>query len=77
MNTAKMLILEIVEAQGTITDNDLIGELKKKNVEINEEVLNKILLHLEIQGLIFVRWMGKDKKRIEIANLQTRQPQNR
>lgn len=75
MNPLKTLIFEILQTQGNITDTDLLNELKKKNAEINERELNKVLLHLEIQGMVSVRWIGKDKRRIEVGTRTARQPQ--
>jgi len=66
MHPLKLNIFEIVQAQEKITDSDLIKALKKKGIEASDRELNKMLLHLEILGLITVRWIGKDKKRIEI-----------
>jgi hypothetical protein len=42
--------------------------LAKDNISTIEEDLNKILLDLEIYGLIQVTWVSKDRKRIEIVN---------
>lgn len=75
MHPLKALVYEIVQGQGNITDTELLSELKKRGVEVSERELNKILLHLEIQGLVSVRWVGKDKKRIELGNRTVRQPQ--
>ncbi len=75
MNPLKTLIFETLQTQSSITDTDLINELKKKGVEIKEHELNKVLLHLEIQGLVSVRWMGKDKRRIEKGTRTAKQPQ--
>ena len=47
----------------------MINALSKDNVNTLENDLNKILLDLEIYGLIHVTWITKDKKRIEIVNL--------
>lgn len=75
MNPLKTLIFETIQTQNSITDTDLINELKKKGVEIKEHELNKVLLHLEIQGLVSVRWIGKDKRRIEKGTRTAKQPQ--
>jgi hypothetical protein len=42
-----------------------MNTLEKEDVEITEADMNKILLDLEIFGLIRVSWLSKDKKRIE------------
>jgi len=63
--------LEIVmrSIEENITDQELINVLSKDNINTLENDLNKILLDLEIYGLIHVTWITKDKKRIEIVNL--------
>jgi arginine repressor len=48
-----------------MTDSDLMNNLEKEGIEITESDMNKILLDLEIFGLIRVSWLSKDKKRIE------------
>lgn len=61
------LIYEKVKQAGNITDSDLVTALSKDNISLNEADLNKILLDLEIYGLIRVSWVTKDKRRIETA----------
>lgn len=48
-----------------MTDSDLMNNLEKEGIEIAESDMNKILLDLEIFGLIRVSWLSKDKRRIE------------
>jgi hypothetical protein len=61
------LIYEKVKQAGNITDSDLVNALSKDTISLNEADLNKILLDLEIYGLIRVSWVTKDKRRIETA----------
>lgn len=61
------LVYEKVKQVGNITDSDLVTALSKDNISLNEADLNKILLDLEIYGLIRVSWVTKDKRRIETA----------
>jgi hypothetical protein len=64
----RTVIFEKIKQYGNITDHDLINSLAKDNISTIEDDLNKILLDLEIYGLIQVTWISKDKKRIEIVN---------
>ena len=64
----RTVIFEKIKQYGNITDHDLITSLAKDNIATIEEDLNKILLDLEIYGLIQVTWISKDKKRIEVVN---------
>ncbi|HYZ95763.1 MAG TPA: hypothetical protein VE524_04045 [Nitrososphaeraceae archaeon] len=64
----RTVVFEKIKQYGNITDQDLINSLSKDNIITLEEDLNKILLDLEIYGLIQVTWVTKDKKRIEVVN---------
>lgn len=46
-------------------DVDLLNELKKEDPNITMKDVNKALLGLEIIGLVSVRWVRKDARRIE------------
>ena len=65
----RTIVFEKIKQYGNITDQELINVLYKDNINTLENDLNKILLDLEIYGLIHVTWITKDKKRIEIVNL--------
>lgn len=61
------LIYEKVRQAGNITDADLINALSKDGVTMADAEFNKILLDLEIYGLIRVAWVTKEKRRIELV----------
>ena len=60
------LIYEKIKQVGNIMDSDLVNALSKDTVSLSDADLNRILLDLEIYGLIRVSWVTKDKRRIEI-----------
>jgi hypothetical protein len=64
----RTIVFEKIKQYGNITDHDLVHSLAKDNISTIEDDLNKILLDLEIYGLIQVTWVSKDRKRIEIVN---------
>ena len=59
-------VYEKVKQVNNIVDIDLLNEMNKGGVGISMAQLNKILLKLEILGVVTVRWIGKDKRRIEL-----------
>jgi len=63
------LILEKIRETNTLTDSDLMNNLEKEGIQVTESDVNKILLDLEIIGLIRVNWVSKDKRRIEIVSM--------
>ena len=50
-----------------MTDSELSKLLIKEGISIPEDEFNKILLSLEIYGLIKVSWLTKEQRRIEIV----------
>ena len=50
-----------------LTDVELFKSLVKDGHAIAEDRFNKILLDLEILGLITVSWITKDERRIEVV----------
>jgi hypothetical protein len=62
----KNSIFEKIKEHGSLTDSELSKALIKDGFIIAEDRFNKLLLDLEIMGLIKVSWLTKDKRRIEI-----------
>lgn len=61
----KNIVYEKVKQSNALTDSELSSLLSKEGIELDLSELNKILLDLEIYGLLKVSWIAKDKKRIE------------
>ena len=59
------IIYEKIKQAGNMMDSELVNALTEDTLDLNESELNKILLDLEIYGLIRVSWVTKDKRRIE------------
>lgn len=60
------IVYEKIKESNSIIDVDLFKSLAKDELEVNEAKFNKILLDLEILGLITVSWITKDERRIEV-----------
>ena len=58
-------VLEIIKQKENFTDKELEKALTKKGTAITESEFNKVLLDLEIMGLINVAWVTKENRRIE------------
>ncbi len=61
----KNVVYEKIKQAKNLTDVDLLNDLNKSGFDVTMSTLNKVLLKLEILGLISVTWVGKDKRRIE------------
>lgn len=67
------LVYEKISQAGTMIDTELMNALQKEGLTLADSDFNKILMDLEIYGLVRVSWVTKDKRRIElVADSQTR-----
>ena len=60
-------VLETIRQKEGLTDKELEKLLTKAGLEITESEFNKVLLDLEIMGLISVSWVTKENRRVEIV----------
>ena len=58
---------EKIKEANSLTDVELYKALTKDDMIIPEDKFNKLLLDLEILGLIKVAWITKDARRIEVV----------
>ena len=63
----KNAVFDKIKETGSLTDTELSKALIKDGIVIAEDRFNKILLDLEIMGLVKVTWLTKDTRRIEIV----------
>jgi hypothetical protein len=61
------IIFDKIKEAGSLTDVELYKNLLKEEHVLAEDRFNKLLLDLEILGLIKVAWFTKDERRIEVA----------
>ena len=60
-------VFDKIKEVNSLTDVELFKILIKDGYALPEDKFNKILLDLEILGLITVVWITKDERRIEIV----------
>jgi hypothetical protein len=65
---------EWMKERKSSTDDDLLEALNKNGGRCSPDELDKLLMQLEILGLISVRWVSKDKRRIEIQEKSSEEP---
>lgn len=66
----KNIVIDKIKELGSITDKTLAKKLVKDGYQLSDDLFNKILLDLEIMGLINVNWLTKDTRRIAIVSKQ-------
>lgn len=63
----KNTIFDLIKENVSLTDVELLKKLTKEELIVPEDKFNKILLDLEILGLVKVSWLTKDTRRIELV----------
>jgi len=63
----KNKIFDKIQESHSLTDAELFKSISKDGIIITEDKFNKLLLDLEILGLITVSWITKDARRIEVV----------
>ena len=63
-------IYEKIKEVNSLTDIELYKSLTKDGLNLPEDKFNKLLLDLEILGLIKVAWFTKDERRIEVIVIE-------
>ena len=63
-------VFDKIKEAGSLTDSELFKSLSKDGIIMTEDKFNKLLLDLEILGLINVAWITKDARRIEVIILK-------
>jgi len=61
------IVFDKIKDANRLTDVELFKSLVKDGHAIADDRFNKILLDLEILGLITVSWITKEERRIEIV----------
>jgi len=66
----KYIVIDKIKESCSITDKSLAKKLVKDGYNLSDGLFNKILLDMEIMGLINVSWLTKDTRRIAIVSKQ-------
>ena len=59
-------VFEFVKEKKAVTDDEIMEFLKKSEAYSIHE-LNKCLMDLEILGAVSIRWVAKEKRRVEFV----------
>ena len=66
-HTLDLTIVEVLEKKGAMTDTELFDLLKERHGDLGFGDLNKILMKMEVAGLVYVSSLTKGKRRVELV----------
>jgi len=61
-------LVAVVKRKGEILDDDLARLIQRRDEAISNEVLERELISLEVQGIINVSQITKTRKKIKLVN---------
>ena len=67
----QLFVLDVIGRKGPLTDDELLREIKTGKEDLSFRELNRILLKLEVNGLVRVSRQMKGKRRVELAEQRT------
>ena len=62
-----LAIVEVLEKKGPMSDAELFDALKDTQEDLGFGMLNQTLMRLEVEGMIYVSWLTKGKRRVELV----------
>ena len=62
-----LAVVDILEKKNALTDIDLLHDVKDNFGEISLRELNRVLMKLEISGIIRVSRLMKGKRRVDLV----------
>jgi len=68
----QLTVLDTIERKGPLTDDELLKEIRSGKDDMSFRELNRILMKLEVTGLVRVSRQMKGKRRVELAEQRTR-----
>jgi len=62
-----LTIVEVLEKKGPMTDAELFDLLKETHEDLGFGMLNQTLMRMEVEGMVYVSWLTKGKRRVELV----------
>ena len=66
----QLMVLDVIGRKGPLTDDELLREVRNGKEDLSFRDMNRILMKLEITGLVRVSRQMKGKRRVELVEQQ-------
>ncbi len=63
----QLFVLDVIGRKGPLTDDELLREIRNGKEDLSFRELNRILMKLEVSGIVRVSRQMKGKRRVELA----------
>jgi transcription initiation factor IIE alpha subunit len=68
----QLSVIDVIGRKGPLTDDELLKELRNGKEDMSFRELNRILMRLEVNGLVRVSRQMKGKRRVELVQSEQR-----
>jgi Fe2+ or Zn2+ uptake regulation protein len=68
----RLHVLDVIGRKGPLTDDELLREIRNGKEDLSFRELNRILMKLEVNGLVRVSRQMKGKRRVELVEQSAR-----
>jgi len=62
-----LTIFEVLEKKGPMTDAELFDLLRETREDLGFGKLNQTLMRMEVEGKVYVSWLTRGKRRVELV----------
>jgi len=63
----QLSVVDLIQRKGPLTDDELLREIRNLKDDMSFRELNRILLELEVSGIVRVSRQMKGKRRVELV----------
>jgi Fe2+ or Zn2+ uptake regulation protein len=63
----QLSVVDLIQRKGPLTDDELLREIRNLKDDMSFRELNRILLKLEVSGIVRVSRQMKGKRRVELV----------
>ena len=61
-----LTVFEVLEKKGPMNDSELFEMVQESHEDIGFGAFNQTLMRLEVEGKVYVSWLTKGKRRVEL-----------
>ncbi len=62
-----LTVIEVLEKKGPINDAELFDLVQESHEDLGFGMFNQTLMRMEIEGKVYVSWLTKGKRRVELV----------
>ncbi len=62
-----LTVVEVLEKKGAMNDSELFDLVQESHEDLGFGAFNQTLMKMEVEGKVYVSWLTKGKRRVELV----------